>query len=413
MKIGPNSLTPILLLLSRQYANNMTSPKKEVSRRSIRAKNNEKVPMHFRETPVTDAKSLVDGVRLTTPKSDNDESSPVILPWMGYGTYRLGEKQALDATLEAIRCGYRSIDTAFIYGGEKTEGLVGQAIRNAIDEKIIQSREQIFVTTKHWRKYHGYDASLQCLKLSLKRLDMEYVDLWLMHWPGPAYNTMNRKKDDVEKDPFFYATTSAEKMADLRAETWRAMEDAYRSGRCRSIGVSNMSIKQLQKLKETAKIWPPAVNQVEVHPLHPQDELLEYCRREGIVIQAYASLGGQDTGKQAFAQLLGEKVTKKQKCSLLDASLVTELASQLNVTPAQILLRWSLQRNCVQIPKTTSSSHMLENAATLNISMTNEQVDQLKENLRSTVIKNNPDADIDEITRLCWRRDPLRHLDFE
>ena len=371
--------------------------------------------MCFRETSATDAESLVDGVRLITPATGgNNEDRPlVILPWIGYGTYRLGEKQVLGATLEAIRCGYRSIDTAFIYGGEKTEGLVGQAIQKAIDEGIIQSRKEMFVTTKHWRKYHGYDASLQCLKLSLNRISMEYVDLWLMHWPGPAYSTMNRKKEDVEKDPFFYATSAAEEMADLRAETWRAMEDAYQQGLCRSIGVSNMSIKQLHKLKETAKIWPPAVNQVEMHPLHPQDELLEYCRQEGIVIQAYASLGGQDTGKQAFAQLLGAQVTKRQKCSLLDASLVTELASQLNATPAQILLRWSLQRNCVQIPKTTSKSRMLENAAALSISMTNEQVEALKDNLRSIVIKNNPDADIDEITRLCWRRDPLRHLDFE
>jgi diketogulonate reductase-like aldo/keto reductase len=367
--------------------------------------------MHFRETSAADAQSLVDGVCLVTPAKE--ERSPVILPWIGYGTYRLGEKQALDATFEAIRCGYRSIDTAFIYGGEKTEALVGQAIRKAIDEKIIQSRDEMFVTTKHWRKYHGYDASLQCLKLSLKRLGIEYVDLWLMHWPGPAYNTMNRKNEDIEKDPFFYAITAPEEMADLRAETWRAMEDAYRQGLCRSIGVSNMSIKQLQKLKKSAKIWPPAVNQVEVHPLHPQDDLLDYCRHEGIIIQAYASLGGQDTGKQLFAQLLGEKVTKKQKCSLLDASLVTELASQLKATPAQTLLRWGLQRDCVQIPKTTSKSRMLENAAALSISMTDEQVKRLKEDLRSNVIKNNPDADVKEITRLCWRRDPLRHLDFD
>ncbi|GAX12636.1 butanol dehydrogenase [Fistulifera solaris] len=392
----------------------MTFGNKAAPRRSaamIPHENKNDYSMHFRETSSADAQSLVDGVRLITPAKE--KNSAVILPWIGYGTYRLGEKQALDATLEAIRCGYRSIDTAFIYGGEKTEVLVGQAVRKAIDEKVIHSREEIFVTTKHWRKYHGYDASLQCLKLSLKRLDMEYVDLWLMHWPGPAYNTMNKKKEDVEKDPFFYATTAPEDMADLRAETWRAMEDAYRQGLCRSIGVSNMSIKQLRKLKESAKIWPPAVNQVEVHPLHPQDELLEYCRQEGVIVQAYASLGGQDTGKQLFAQLLGEKATKKQKCSLLDASLVTELASQLKATPAQTLLRWGLQRNCVQIPKTTSKSRMLENAAALSISMTDEQVERLKEELRSNVIRNNPDAEVNEITRLCWRRDPLRHLDFD
>lgn len=408
MKVSLTSLIPALLV-SHQHNNNMTSTRKTVTTRSMKTIANE----YFRETLATEARSLSDGVRLTAPATENEERPPVILPWIGYGTYRLGEKQALEATLEAIRCGYRSIDTAFVYGGEKTEGLVGQAIQKAIDEKIIKSRKELFITTKHWRKYHGYDASLQCLTLSLKRLNVEYIDLWLMHWPGPAYNTMNRRNEDVAKDPFFYATTAPEEMADLRAETWRAMEDAYRRGLCHSIGVSNMSIKQLQKLKQKATIWPPAVNQVEVHPLHPQDELLNYCQQEGIVVQAYASLGGQDTGKRLFAQLLGAQVAKKQKCCLLEASMVTELASKLNATPAQTLLRWGLQRNCVQIPKTTSRDRMLENAATLNVSMTDEQAGQLQENLRSVVLENNPDADIDEITRLCWRRDPLRHLDFE
>ena len=164
-----------------------------------------------------------------------------------------------------IICSFNAIDTAFIYGGETTEKLVGNALESALANGIIQSRAEVFITTKHWRKYHGYDASLECLETSLKRLRLDYVDLWLMHWPGPAWKTMTRRKDVVEENPWFYAQTNQEEheIVTQWAETWRAMEDAYRKGLTRAIGVSNMTVRHLEKLKETATLWPPAVNQVE------------------------------------------------------------------------------------------------------------------------------------------------------
>lgn len=182
---------------------------------------------------------------------------------MGFGTYRLGKEQAEAAVLQAIKCGYRAIDTAFIYGGEATEKLVGQAIQKALNEGIISSRAELFVTTKHWRKYHGYEPTLKCIGMSLKRLQLPYVDLWLMHWPGPAWSTMNRLKSVQALDPWHYAATTPENMAAQRAETWRGMEEALRRGLCRSIGVSNFSVAHLETLKTTAVVWPPAVNQVE------------------------------------------------------------------------------------------------------------------------------------------------------
>ena len=328
--------------------------------------------------------------------------------------YRLGKEQAKDATLQALECGYRGIDTAFIYGGESTERLVGQAIQEALAQGIVDSREQIFVTTKHWRKYHGYDATLKCLRLSLKRLDLDYVDLWLMHWPGPAWSTMNRRKDLQKDNPWYYATTAPHEMVALRAETWRAMEDSYRQGLVRAIGVSNMSVEQLKTLKKTATLWPPVVNQVELHPLYPQTELLEYCRKEGIHVQAYASLGGQDAGKSVWSQLLGVKLTgKTKKFNLMHAEPVLKLADQLQLTPAQSLLQWGLQQGCALIPKTTSRDRLLENAGALQPGISEEQANQLQEDLLNQVRQSNPGDNIQLLTRLCWRSDPLRHLDFE
>jgi hypothetical protein len=198
---------------------------------------------YFQERSAADASTLTDGVRLSSPHDD------VIMPWIGYGTYRLGKEQAFTATLQALESGYRAIDTAFIYGGETTETKVGQAIQTAIQKGIVKSRDEIFMTTKHWRKYHGYEQSLECLRLSLERLQVDYVDLWLMHWPGPAWTTMNRQNDVVDEDPWHYSITSPADMARLRSEMWRAMEDACRQGLVRAIGVSNMTTQHLKTFK--------------------------------------------------------------------------------------------------------------------------------------------------------------------
>jgi diketogulonate reductase-like aldo/keto reductase len=374
----------------------------------------------FRETTAAAATCLTDGVLLATP---HDPTMRVIMPWVGFGTYKLGKQLAGPAVTQAIvEAGYRSIDTAFIYGGETTETAVGVAIQEGISSSALSSRADIFVTTKHWRKYHGYEATTKCLALSLKRLQLDYIDLYLIHWPGPAYTSMHRKKELVLEDPWYYAADSMKNAQDMqheRAETWRAMEDACRKGLVRAIGVSNMTVEHLKKLKETATLWPPAVNQVEYHPLYPQTELREYCQQEGIVLQAYASLGGQDTGKAAWSQLLGDpngKPTPKKvaKSDMLHAPAVTELAREVQATPAQLLLRWGLERGCVIIPKTATKERMLENADIFKFRLTHEQVDGLQEELLSKVKENNPEEGANgvlSLTRLCWRNDPFRHLD--
>ena len=320
------------------------------------------------------------------------------MPWVGYGTYRLGKNHSYTATLEALRQGYRCIDTAFIYGGETTEEQVGLAIQTALREGILQNRQELFVITKHWRKYHGYQPTRKCLAKSLKRLQLDYVDLYLIHWPGPAWNTLNRHKDMMqEHGPWYYATTKKEDMATIRAETWRAMEDSQAEGKIKAIGVSNFSMEHLQRLQRTARVWPPAVNQVECHPLFPQNDLRAYCEKEGIVLQAYAALGGQDGTKKKWLELLGEN-----KVTLRTCSPVEHIARQVQRTPSQVLLRYAIQRNCAITPKTVSKERMVENASVFDFVLSDEQMaalDKLK--------ASGADG------RLCWRTDPLRLLDFE
>lgn len=382
---------------------------------------------YFGVTSANMATSLTDGVALGTGKSkEKKETNDVILPWVGYGTYKLNKSSARECALNALRVGYRCIDTAFIYGGETIESQVGLAIQDAISENIISNREEVMLVSKHWRKYHGYEPTLECLRLSLKRLEMDYIDLWLIHWPGPAWNTMSRRNDVLaEKGPWHYASHAEEDMPRLRSETWRAMEDAMMQGKLRAIGVSNFSIDHLKKLKQTARIWPPAVNQIECHPLYPQTELVNYCQKEGIVVQAYSSLGGQDMGKKFYQQIFPKQTNKKQPkavatTKLWNAPPVLELAQEMEKTPAQILLRYGLERGLALIPKSSTLERMKENADIFSFSFSETQIQTLEsklgESLAAAFAESSTDdenGDVKSMGRLTWTRDPLRLLDFE
>ena len=304
------------------------------------------------------------------------------MPQVGFGTYKFkkGSGEAERAVVDALELGYRHIDTAFIYGGEKTELEVGNAI---VSSNV--PREDIFLTTKQWRAYHGYEPTLKCLEKSLHRLQTNYVDLYLIHWPGPA--------------KVIEGEGTMSKIQSLRAETWRAMEDSLLEGKCRAIGVSNFTIRHLEALRRTARIWPPAVNQIELHPYNQQIKLVEYCRTHGIVVQAYASLGGQDSGKKTFNSLGGK---------LFERNEVKNIARKHGKTEAQILLRWAIENGYCVIPKSSSRLHMQENLESA--------IDPLWESGGL----DDDDRDIlnslnveDERSRLCWVRDPLKMLRFD
>ena len=360
----------------------------------------------------------IPSIRIPTVDPKTNEPISLMMPIIGFGTYKFqkGTGEVSQAIKDACRVGYRSIDTAFIYGGEQTEKEVGEALSDIFSSDSSISRSDIFLTSKQWRAYHGYEQTMLCLSKSLSRLQTCYLDLYLLHWPGCAYNTMSRRKDVMNSSPdgpFVYAKEGHEvnSIQALRSETWRAMEDALFEGKVRAIGVSNFEIQHLEALKKTARVWPPAVNQIELHPYNTKRDLVDYCRKEGIRVQAYASLGGQDSGKKTWNALGGK---------LLNRIEVIQIASKYGRSAAQVLLRWATQQGIVVIPKSTNIDHMKLNlAAVLDESWLNKDGNTL--GLDKTDIEILSDLDqsftedgsINEKSRLCWLRDPLKMLDFD
>ena len=228
----------------------------------------------------------------------------VEMPLFGLGTYQASRKGTEEAVLHALEIGYRLIDTAQMYGNERE---VGNAVR-----KSGIPREEIFVTTKLDNSNHGYERALASLETSLELLGLSYVDLFLIHWPVEG----------------------------LRGESWRALEKLLEEGTCRSIGVSNYTIGHLSELRGSSSTMP-AVNQVEFSPYLYQKDLLEFCRSNSIQVEGYSPL------------------TKRE--NLGDPAL-GQIASKYSKTPAQILLRWALQKEIVTIPKSTNRERLEENA---------------------------------------------------
>ncbi len=229
----------------------------------------------------------------------------VKMPWLGFGVYLIpdGDK-VINSVKEALNIGYRHIDTAYIYKNEKG---VGQAIK----ESPIP-REDIFVTTKIWNEDLRQQRVAEAFEKSLELLDMDYIDLYLIHWPVKNYYV----------------------------DAWKEMEKIYASGRAKAIGVSNFTIEQLKVLEANSDLVP-TVNQVEFHPHLVQPELLKYCKEKNIQFEAWSPLmQGRIMNLQA-AKNLGEKYGK---------------------TPAQIALRWNLQHGVVTIPKSSKPHRILENA---------------------------------------------------
>jgi diketogulonate reductase-like aldo/keto reductase len=239
-------------------------------------------------------------------------NNEVEMPLLGLGVYLMDTgNETRQAVRIALETGYRLIDTASMYGNERDVGL-------AVKENSIP-REEIFVTTKLWNSDHGYDQALRAFDKSMNRLALDYVDLYLIHWP-------------VER---------------LRKETWRAMEKIYRDGRCRSIGVSNYQISHLKELLDLAEEIP-AVNQVEFSPFLYQKDLLEYCHAHHIRLEAYSPL---------------TRTTK------FNNSTIKKIATNYQKSPAQIMIRWVLQHEVIVIPKSSNREHIRENAAVFDFSI--------------------------------------------
>ena len=262
-----------------------------------------------------------------------------IIPAFGLGTWKSPKGEVRKAVKEAIRVGYRHIDAAWIYQNEQE---VGQGIADALQENSL-AREELFVTSKLWNAFHTPEDVEKGCKETLTALGLDYLDLYLMHWPVAF------KPGDKHNSPEdFYSIDELP-----LSKTFNAMLKLREQGLIKSAGVSNCGLSMLKSLvAESDDI--PAMNQVELHPYNPQPDLLDYCRKQNIAVTAYSPLGSSDRP---------DSMKAKDEPPLLENEVVGAIAQKENLTPAQVLIAWALSRDTAVIPKSTNASRIAENLA--------------------------------------------------
>ncbi|AVK63961.1 2,5-diketo-D-gluconic acid reductase [Lactobacillus sp. CBA3606] len=278
-------------------------------------------------TKLTDTYSLNNGTKI---------------PIVGFGTWQTPDGQvAYESVLAALKAGYRHIDTAAAYGNEDS---VGKAIADSgVD------RKDLFVTTKLWNADHGYEATKAALATSLDKLGLDYVDLYLIHWPNPAAMRANFEQ--------------------LTADTWRAMEDLYAARKARAIGVSNFRPAHLDVLLKTAKVVP-AVNQIFLNPSDTEPEVVAYNEAHGILSEAYSPLG---TGK------------------IFGIPALKTIADKYQKSVAQVVLRWSLQRGFLPLPKSVHADRIQQNTELFDFELSAEDVKTINGMHGVAGLANDPD----------------------
>jgi len=252
----------------------------------------------------------------------------VKIPVIGFGTWQTPDGDvAYQSTIDALAAGYRHIDTAAAYGNEES---IGRALK---DSGI--AREDIFVTSKLWNDAHGYEEAKQALDATLARLDLDYLDLYLVHWPNPK--------------------AFRENWAEANAAAWRAMEEAYEAGKIRAIGISNFQVHHFEELLKTAKVTP-MVNQLFVNPSDLEEEIVAFNNEHNVLTEAYSPLG---TGK------------------MLTVPAIQEIADKYNKSVAQVALRWSLQHGFLPLPKSTHKERIIENGQVFDFELSADDMSAL------------------------------------
>ncbi|MFJ7752576.1 aldo/keto reductase [Peribacillus muralis] len=258
----------------------------------------------------------------------------VEMPQLGFGVFKVKNgSETVESVKKAIEVGYRAIDTAAIY--ENEDG-VGQAI-----SECGVPREDLFITSKVWNTEQGYETTLQAFDDSLKRLGLDYLDLYLIHWPG--------------KDKYL--------------DTWRALEKLYKDGKVKSIGVSNFHIHHLEDLLANCEV-KPVVNQIELHPLLTQGEIRGYCEKNEIKVEAWSPLG---------------------RGNLLEEPTINHIAKKHGKSSAQVLIRWHLQHDIVVIPKSITPARIEENAQVFDFSLSLNEMNQIDSLNKNERFGSNPD----------------------
>lgn len=249
------------------------------------------------------------------------------IPKLGIGMYILTPDQAEESVYNALKTGYRLIDTANVYMNEKG---VGRGIKRAIEEGIV-TREEIFVTSKLWPSDYEYDKAKVAIDETLKRLQLDYVDLLLLHQQYGEY-----------------------------LDAYRAMEDGVKDGKIKSIGLSDFNVERFNKVVENARIMP-AVHQIETHPFYPEHELRELAKKTNTIIESWFPLGGLDN-----------------KGKLLNNEIIKSIGNKYNKTNAQVILRWHLQMEYIAIPGSSNKEHIEENFNIFDFELSNEDMEEMK-----------------------------------
>ena len=294
------------------------------------------------------------------------------IPAVGLGLWKIDRPVVADVVVEAARAGYRHFDGASDYGNE-TE--VGHGLRRIVEEGICR-REDLWITSKLWNTNHRAEHVRPAVEKTLRDLQLDYLDLYLIHFPIALEHVPFEQRYPAG---WFYDPNAANpSMRPIRVpvqETWRAMEELVAAGLVRDIGVSNFGTSLLRDLLSYAHI-PPAVLQIEAHPYLTQEKLLRYCREEDIVVTAFSPLGAQSYFSLNMAA---------QDEAVLQHETIRSIAGQQGRTPAQILLRWGVQRGTAIVPKSTNPERLRENLALFDFALTEsdmESISRLNRNRR-------------------------------
>ena len=272
-----------------------------------------------------------------------------IFPNFGLGTWKSKPHEVYDSVYEAIRVGYRHIDCAYLYLNEKE---VGQALHDAFADGLV-TREAMFITSKLWNSSHHPDDVEPAIHKTLSDLQLDYLDLYLIHWPIVFKSGVDLPKGPADLVP----------LEDLPLETtWAAMQGLKQQGLVKHLGVSNFSIYKIQNLIDQTGV-APEVNQVEIHPYFQQHDMLHYCHAKDILLTGYYPLGSPAIIKGAH--------------NLLTNPVITQIAKKQDATPAQILLAWGIHRNYMVIPKSVKPHRLLENIGALNVSLDAVDMEQI------------------------------------